>query len=83
MNSEKVKIGSKEYVIEELTMRHIMPLIEKGDSVKLSLEVSKMCVKLNGQTLGDKILDLSFSEYQKIMTAVNRVHAFGEDEKND
>lgn len=83
MNSEKVKVANQEYIIDELTVRYILPLIEKGDTTQLSLEVAKMSVKLNGKPIGDAILDLSFSAYQKIMEAVNRVHGFGLEEKND
>lgn len=82
MKTEKVKAGQIEYTITELTVRYILPLIEKVDEKNLTLEISKLCVSVNGKPIGDAILDLSFSVYQKIMIAVNSVHGFGE-EKND
>lgn len=82
MKSEKIKINNVDYVVTELTVRHILPLMEKGDSVNLSIEIAKQCITVAGQPIGDKLLDVSFSTYQKLMEKVNSVHGFGGEIKN-
>lgn len=83
MSTVKLKTGKVE--VRELSMREIMPLLEQysEDSTKMAVEMCKVAVLRDGQPLGDSVLDLGFSDFNKLMKVVNDVNGLAGDEGND
>lgn len=83
MKSLQIKVDDITYDITELSMREVLPVMESVEANQLSIELTKLAVKVKGKPLGDAVLDLGFSTYSKLSEAVNTVHGFGGDTKND
>lgn len=85
LNEKKVKIGNVDYVVRELTIGQMMPLMEKlsGDeSSKAQLEMVSLAVCVNGEALGDSVDALGFKAYIELSKHVMEVNGMG-DSGND
>ena len=86
MKTETVTLDSGTYEVRELTMREMLPLLEGNDDISgtaMAAKMAEVAVSINGSPLGDAVLDLGFSDFQKIMEALNRANNFSPDEGDE
>ena len=75
MKSEKITIDGTDYTVKEMSMRDAMPVLE-AEPKNMALEIMKLCVTKNGKLLGDSLLDMGFSSFQKLLKVSNRINGF-------
>ena len=82
LKEKRVEIGDEWYVVRELTIGQMLPLMEKlgGDeSNKAQLEMVSLSVCDNeGQPLGEKTNSLGLSSYMELSKVVMEVNGMGE-----
>ena len=86
MKTETVTLDSGTYEVRELTMREMLPLLEDNDGLSgtaMAAKMAEVAVSQNGAALGESVLDLGFSDFQKIMEALNRANNFAMDEGDE
>lgn len=80
-NSKTLTLDGVQYEIRELSMRQILPLMEGQSQEGLGVALVKNSVHQGGKPLGDAALDLGFSTFQALMSAVNELHGVAEPKK--
>jgi len=78
LDSKVMKIGKDVYTIQEIIMKHMLPILpglaEEATQAKAQLDIMKHSVILNGEPLGERVLDLGLKTYMKLMPLVLEVN---------
>ena len=78
LKTSEITIDGEVFEVKEQTVRVLMPLME-ADSTNLGLELAKVCVYRGDTPIGDAVLDMGMSDFQRILEHVNEVHGMGND----
>lgn len=81
MKTKMIMIDDQEYVVQEVKMKDILPLMGNED-INLGVELVKLSVFKDGNLIGDDILEMGFGAFQKLMEASNDVNGVN-DQGND
>jgi len=78
LDSKTLKIGKDVYTIKEIVMKDMLPILprlaEPETQAAAQLEIMKHSVILNGELLGDMVLEMGLKTYMKIMPLVLEVN---------
>lgn len=82
MKTKALQLNGSEYTVHRLTMRQVLPVME-SEPKNLVVELIKSTVTNGtGKPVGDKILDLDFADFQRIIEVFNEMNGFADQEKN-
>ena len=82
MKTKALQLNGSEYTVHRLTMRQVLPVME-SEPKNLVVDLIKSTVTNGtGKPVGDKILDLDFADFQRIIEVFNEMNGFSDQEKN-
>lgn len=81
MVTEELELDGVVYTVTELSMREVLPIME-DEPRNLAIEMMKVGVTVDGEPIGEAIMDYGFGKFQKLLTVSNRVNGIT-DEGND
>lgn len=75
----KVKIGGEEYIVKEVTIGEMLPLMNQmskdGEAAQQAqLDMLKLCIYKDGKLLGHGVMDLGLQAYLKLVQAAVEVN---------
>lgn len=70
-----------QYEVKELNAGSMLEIIELATTnpKQFQLEIVKRAVYVDGNPIGDKVLDLPFSQYMEMAVAAMEAHKFGDE----
>jgi len=77
LKTKSIEIEGTTFEVKELTPRVVLPLLS-GEPDQLAIEIAKLSVHVNGKPVGDQLLDMGFSTFNKLLTTVTEVNGLGE-----
>ena len=82
LKKKDITINKVKYTITELTARPLLPIMKSDKADDMAIEMAKISISVKGKPIGEDLLDLGFSVFNKLLTTVNEVNGMGE-EGND
>ena len=85
LKTKKVKDNGTTYVVRELTMRQLLPFMDKiGEGTDFQTELMQVAVTNEaGEPIGDAILDFGLGLYMKLSNTAMELNGMAGDEGND
>lgn len=77
MKTKEIEVEGLKYVVSPIkmgVMKHILPRLNSDSAVDAQLDMMRACVSHNGETLGDKVDDLTLEAYLGLIPVVLEVN---------